>query len=99
MSNSRLMTCGVPQRSVLGPILFLIYVNDLPKMPNLKTILFADDTALFASDSNVFSLEKFVNDELEKVILWLTQNKLTLNAECEKVMSYYFWEKGFQSKF
>ena len=48
-SNSRLITCGVLQGSILEPILFLIHVNDLPKMTNLKTILFADDTALSPS--------------------------------------------------
>ena len=80
-SNSRLITCGVPRGSVLIPTLVFIYINDLPKMTNLKTILFADDTALFASDSNVPSMEKFVNDELEKVKLWLTQNNLTLNVK------------------
>ena len=85
MSNSRLITCGIPQGSVLGPILFLIHINDLEKITSLKTILFTDDTALFASDSNVFSLEKFVNDELEKVKMWLIQNKLTLNVRsCDK---------------
>ena len=55
-------------------------------MTNLKTILFADDTALFASDSNVSSMEKFVNDELEKVKLWLTQNNLTLNVKSHVVL-------------
>ena len=92
-SNSRLMTCGVPQGSVLGPILFLIFINDLPKMANLKTILFADYTALFGSDSNVSSLEKLVNDELEKVKLWLTQNKLTLNVK--KSCHIIFGRKDF----
>ena len=53
-------------------------MNDLPKMTTLKTI---DDTAIFASDSKASSLEKFVNDELEKVKLWLTQNILTLNVK------------------
>ena len=50
-------------------------------MTNLKAILFADETALFASDSNVSSLEKFLNDEREKVKLWLILNKLTLNVK------------------
>ena len=71
----------------------LIYINDLPKMTNLKAILFADDTALFASDSNVSSLEKFVNDELEKVKLWLTQNELTLNVK--KSCHIIFGRKDF----
>ena len=80
-SNPKLKAIGVLQGSVLGPLLFLIYIHDLPKITSLKTILFADDTALFASDSNSGKLEKFVNVELEKVKLWLIQNKLTLNIK------------------
>ena len=87
-SNSNLITCGVPKT-----ILFLIYINDLPKKTNLKTILFADDIALFASDANVSSLEKFVNDELEKVKMWFTQNKLTLNVK--KSCRIIFGRKDF----
>jgi len=46
-SKNRPITTGMPQGSVLGPILFLIYINDLPQVTNSKTILYADDTALF----------------------------------------------------
>ena len=80
-SNPKLITVGVPQGSVLGPLLFLLYINDFPKITSLKTILFADDTALFASDMNSGKLEKLVNVELEKVKWWLIQNKLTLNIK------------------
>ena len=58
---------GVPQGSVLGPILFLLYVNDLPKALNLKTLFFADDTVLFVSRDNYTSLKKFVNIEQKKI--------------------------------
>jgi len=61
----------------LGPILFLIYNNDLPQITNSKTILYVDDTALFSSHSNAFTLETIVNTKLEKVI----RNKLTLNIK------------------
>jgi len=71
----------LPQGSVLGPILFLIYINDLPQITNSKAILYADDTTLFSSHSNAFALETIRNTELEKITLWLIQNKLTLNIK------------------
>ena len=80
-SDKNLMNHGVPQGSVLGPILFLLYINDLPNVSSLKTLLFADDTALFASGNNSSSVEKVVNEELKKIENWLLKNKLTLNTQ------------------
>ena len=79
-SDKNLINHGVPQGSVLGPILFL-YINDLPNASSLKTLLFADDTALFASGNNSSSVEKMVNEELKKIENWLLKNKLTLNIQ------------------
>ena len=70
---------GVPQGSVLGPLLFLIYINDLPNSCNLASWLFADDTALALSSKNFNDLEKNFNTEIEKVHEWLLANKLSVH--------------------
>ena len=79
LSDNKLITCGVPQGSILGPLLFLIYINELPAISNLLTILFADDTTLYLSGPNLQQLEKTVNAELQKISQWLSLNRLSLN--------------------
>ncbi len=74
------VVCGVPQSSVLGPLIFLIYINDLPNsLRALKSILFADDTSVYASRASLPDLINVVNSELEDIIDWFKENKLALN--------------------
>ena len=76
------VTCGVPQGSILGPLLFLLYINDLCKASNIITpIMFADDTNLFYTHQNIKTLFNEMNTELKNISEWLRANKLSINVD------------------
>ena len=77
-SKFQTMKCRVSQGSCLGPLMFLIYVNDLPNATQCQTTLFADDTTLYLSNKNLNDLQHEMNKELNKIDLWMKYNKLSI---------------------
>ena len=82
------ITCGVPQGSILGPLLFLISINDLPLALQKSVVvdLYADDTTFYDFQSDVFQLETNLQRALNLLHIWCQQNGMVLNTDKTKVM-------------
>ena len=81
-SDMLTITCGVPQGSTLGPLLFFIYINDMPNCSNkLQFRIFADDTNVFYSNSSIDEVENVMNIEIEKLFRYCATNKLSINLK------------------
>ena len=84
------ISCGVPQGSILGPLLFLLYANDLKNASaSLNAIMFADDTNLFVSHKDINTLFQIVNAELKNLETWFNGNKLSLNLTKTKYAFFH----------
>ena len=87
-SETKMITCGVPQGSILGPILFLIYINDIQKCTSLDVLSFADDTTIMSSSNDIKGLYDKMNFELGELSKWFKANKLCLNVKKTKYILF-----------
>ena len=93
-SELKNITCGVPQGSVLGPLLFLIYINDLPNISKVfDFFLFADDTNIYYEAESPLKLEQILNNGLKELHTWLIVNRLSLNIEKTNFVVFHPYNK------
>ena len=85
-STFKKVDCGVPQGSILGPLLFTIYINDIINSTLFCPRLFADDTCLILQDNNIHDLQKKINLEITAVNDWMRTNLLTVNFSKSSIM-------------
>ena len=87
------ISCGVPQGSILGPLLFLIYVNDMPQAVKPNLLLYADDSCLMYQHKDIAIIEKILNEDFENICDWFFDNKLSTHFGDDKTKSILFASK------
>ena len=100
-STLKQIKTGVPQGSILGPLLFSIYINDLVTVNSqFKFLMYADDTTIYfdIEDFNNNEIENQINNELNKMNIWLKQNRLSLNAEKTKCMIFHTRQRHIEPR-
>ena len=85
--------CGVPQGSILGPLLFLLYVNDMPQAVNSELLLYADDTCLIYTAKDTKTIEEQLNSDFNSLCEWFIDNKLSIHFGEDKTKSILFGTK------
>ena len=93
-SFSKVYICGVPQGSILGPLLFLIYVNDMPMAVKCNLFFYANDTCLVFQSKNVKDIEKPLNEDIAHICDSFVDNKLSIHFGEDKTKSILFTSKS-----
>ena len=89
-SDKALIICGVPQGSILGPLLLLLYVNDTVQTVNCDLLLHADDTGLIFQHMDINVIEHQLNTNFSNICDWFVENKLSIHFGDDKTMSILF---------
>jgi len=92
-SEKQILSCGVPQGSILGPLIFLIYINDMAQAVDCDLYLFADDSCLVYSGDNVKEIDETLGKNFNSLCDWLVENKLSIHLGEEKTKSILFGSK------
>ena len=92
-SNAGNLTCGVPQGSILGPLLFLLYINDMPESVSSDLFLYADDSCLVFQHKDVKQIENRLNKDFADLCDWFVENKLSIHFGDDKTKSILFVNK------
>lgn len=87
-SDVKKIDTGVPQGSVLGPLLFITYINDFPASTDHQMILFADDSTVIFTGKNKMTLQNDISNAMENIISWLTSNNLLINLDKTNIMAF-----------
>ena len=98
-SEEGLLTCGVLQGSILGPLLFLIYINDLPKsLSETASNLYANDTCIYYQHRDIQKIENVLNKEFSSLCEWFIDNKLSIHFGEDKTKAILFTRNKTEAK-
>ena len=84
LSDFGKISCGVPQGSIVGPLLFLIYVNNMPQAVKSNLLLYADDSCLMYQHKDIAIIKKILNEDFQNISDWFVDNKLSIHFRDDK---------------
>ena len=93
MSSAGKIICGVPQGSILGPLLFLLYINDMPQAVETDLFLYADDTGLVFQHKDINKINEQLNKDFHDICLWYIDNKFSIHFGEDKTKCILFASK------